>query len=171
MSWLITLCAFLWTAVEQPPLEDIHDIHLSKCRVKYSEKTKSIQITLHMFLDDLEKALEEKGGEQLYLFSDREDTNSNAYILEYLDETFRFKVDGRAVNYDFIGKEISEDLLAVWCYFEIYEMQDASEVSILYSIFQDVYDDQMNIMTFAGKQGKESYFTFSEFGKEEQMKL
>lgn len=171
MTWFLLLASFLWTSVQQPSTYDLHDIHLSKCRVKYSEKSKSIQITLHLFLDDLEKALEDKGGELLRICSEREDTNANTYILEYLDQTFQFKVNGKIVNYDFIGKEISEDLLSVWCYFEVYQMEDAAEISMVYSVFQDLYDDQMNIMTFTGKQGKESYFTFDEFGKVEQLKL
>ena len=43
-----------------------HDIHLSTCLIEYNQVEKALQITLHIYIDDLEDALELEGHKDLY---------------------------------------------------------------------------------------------------------
>ncbi|MEO5907496.1 MAG: DUF6702 family protein, partial [Saprospiraceae bacterium] len=68
-------------------------------------------------------------------------------ILLYLNQHFSIEVDGRKLDAQFIGKEITDDMLAVWCYVEFKKQPGRSSKCILSnSILTEVYADQRNIM-------------------------
>jgi hypothetical protein len=157
--------SFLWLSPMVPSESNAHDIHLSKCRMKYSAKDHALQITLHIFIDDLESALSARGGKALKLCTSYEDPNANEYITEYLAANFKVRADEKELTMDFLGKEISEDLAGVWCYLEIPNIQEPSTISVLYDILLDTYNDQKNILSFAGPTGKESYLSFDQAGE------
>ena len=148
-----------------------HDIHLSKCRIKYSEKHQSLQISLFMFLDDLEAALQEYGGDQLRLCSDREHPEAEVYIANYLNEMLRIKVNGEAASYQFLGKEPSEDLMGIWCYMEISDFEYPQQMTVSYDIFHELFNDQLNMLSVSAIFGKESYYSFGEKGQVENIEL
>ena len=86
-------------------------------------------------MDDLENALSLNDSLELELMTEAEDPQSNQLLKNYIDEKLIISVDGRSAELNFIGKELSDDLTAVWCYFEITEINDFEEVEIENSIF------------------------------------
>jgi len=125
-----------------------HDIHISKCNAHYKSESNSLQLIVHLFLDDLELALKDKGGSELSICTDKEDPNSEAYLLEYLKSHFVLKLNDRELDYNFIGKEISEDIMGVYCYLEVENLPEfQGELSLFYNVFMDMYQDQQNIVS------------------------
>ncbi len=145
-----------------------HDIHLSKSEINYISAQDKLEISLHLFLDDLEMSLEDYGAKDLMLCTKNEHEDGESYMLAYLRDHFSFIQDDQAIAIDFIGKEQSEDLIAVWCYIEI-QIDPSKDLYHQNLILLDKYDDQRNIISFK-VDGKRSVFDILDH-KESKIKL
>ncbi len=139
------------------PLE-VHDFHVSRCEINYDTKTGDIQISAHIFLDDLENVLKLSGIHNLFIATARENKNSDDYIDKYVQSKLRLTASGKLLNLQFVGKELSEDAMAVWCYFEIPGNKNLTNLHIDNKILMDLFNDQKNIIDFT-INSKKKYFT------------
>ena len=152
---------FLILSLLTPQIEADHEFHMSKCEIAFNEAEQAIQISLHLFIDDLETALAAKGISNLYICTDKEDAETEQYIADYLQETFALQVDGKAVSYSFLGKEPSEDLEGIWCYLEIETIASIQELNVRNQILTQAFDDQRNIVSITKSGvGRMGYFLF-----------
>jgi len=161
---IISILTFLWSLAFPALLADnmAHEFHVSKCQIEYSEPDSALQITLHIFIDDLEEALRQKGADKLYIATEREHKKAEVHLYEYLQEAFKFTVNKQAADFIFVGKEPSEDLQAIWCYLEIPNLNEVKDVSITNTILLEVFKDQKNIVSIIGPSKKQGYFLFEQ---------
>jgi hypothetical protein len=111
----------------------------------YRPEQQALQISMHIFLDDLELALRERGHDKLYLCTKKEAAGANELVEAYLRDEFQLTLNGELRDFNFVGKEISDDLAAVWCYLEITDLPRLESLELRYSILMDTYDDQKNL--------------------------
>ena len=137
-----------------------HEFHVSKCMLEYNEKNKSLEIILHIFIDDLEEAIRQQGKDKLFIGTEKEATDANTYIMRYLNQRFEVSVNRNKLNYNWIGKENSDDLAAIWCYLEIENVNNIQELKIQNDVLMDIFDDQKNIISITGPEKKKGYFMF-----------
>jgi hypothetical protein len=142
-------------------LKDIHDFHVSKCEIRYNTAKQTLEMTYHIFLDDLEMALERSGHSGLNLCEENESESANKLLLTYLEAHFILMVDETPVTYELIGKEQSEDLSAVWCYLKAKDVDDFSRIEVRNDLLMEVYDDQKNIGSFAIGDDRSKLVLFS----------
>ena len=140
------------------PAPPAHEFHLSKSLVEYVKGEQAIQITMHLFIDDFEEALRQQGKDKLHICSDKESPEAEPAIYQYLQSTFKITLDGREVTYSFIGKEISEDLMAMWCYLEVENVTSFSKMQVVNSILTEVFEDQKNLVSVIGPEKKKDFF-------------
>lgn len=127
--------------------DEKHDLHLSMCEVRFNEASSSFEVAIKIFADDLETAIKKEGIQDLRIGKDVEDADTDQHIAAYLDKFFSIEIDGTRLKADFIGKEYTDDHLAVWCYIEYSKVKSNSTKCIMSNhILLDVYDDQRNIM-------------------------
>ncbi len=138
----------------------LHEFHLSKCNIEYKQSEQVIQITLHVFIDDLESALREKGIDQLFIGTEKEKENADQHIQKYLQEKFQIKSDAQILDLVFLGKEQSEDLAAIWCYLEVTKVNTIKHLTVTNNVLMDIFDDQKNIVSIKGPQKQSAYFLF-----------
>jgi hypothetical protein len=81
--------------------------------------------------------------------------NADSLISSYLTHHFNIAVDGRNVEFNFLGKEDSDDLIAIWCYLEGQEIINPKEIKIQNKLLVDLFDDQKNIVSFRSIKKKE----------------
>ncbi len=153
LSWLV-----LWLLV---PDSELHDLHLSKAQVHYNVQSESFEVSMHIFIDDLELAMQEANLENPRIATNREHEKADSLIHVYLDKHFSVVADGKKVNFEFLGKEDSDDLLAIWCYLEGTQIPKPDQLSIANRILVDLYDDQKNILAFTSDFRKE-FFMFDD---------
>ena len=158
-SFFLLICLWLTGA-------PAHDFHVSKCLVEYSAADKALQISLHVFVDDLEEALRQQGHDHLQIGASKEDPQAEEYLRDYLRKSFLVEVDDRQREVNLLGKELSDDYLAVWCYLEISGIEDFSKLKLTNTILMDLFDDQTNLVTVRGPGGKRGGFLFQK-GKAE----
>ncbi|MEJ0031294.1 MAG: DUF6702 family protein [Bacteroidota bacterium] len=78
-----------------------HPIHLSITEIEHNEKSKALQVTMRIFIDDLELSIRKKvKDEELDLLEPGKGRTTDNLIKEYLSETVRMKVrqEGRKIE-------------------------------------------------------------------------
>jgi hypothetical protein len=154
MNYFILLFNFLFFLAPK------HDFHVSKCLVEYNEAEQALQISLHVFVDDLEEALRQQGHDNLQIGTSKEAEQAEVYLGEYLKKNFRLELNGRPIQAALLGKELSDDYMAVWCYLEITGVTSVRQLKLTNTILMDIFDDQTNMVTVKGPGGKRSGFLF-----------
>lgn len=137
-----------------------HDFHVSKGLIDYNAESRSLQISLHLFIDDLEAALREHGADQLFLGTKQEHPKGEQYVARYLGQNVRLEVNGSTVEPQFLGKETSEDLQAIWCYLEVPGITDLQRLTVTNTLLLDQFDDQQNLVHVIGPGEKQKLLLF-----------
>lgn len=128
----------------------VHDFHLSKCLIEYNMTDKAIQISMQIFIDDLEEALRKEGADNLALCTEKEAPDAEVHFKRYLTKHFRLSLNGKEATYNYLGKEISDDLQSLWCYLEIEQVTNLREIKVSNDILMEIFDDQQNIINVKG---------------------
>lgn len=136
----------------------MHEFHVSKCQIEFNLKEKALEISMHLFIDDLEEALRNEGAGKLFIGTEKESDQAENYLLQYLNDHFQLKVNDQLVEYDFVGKETSEDLQAIWCYLEITNIEAVKSIVVENSLLMEVFADQKNIIHILMPNKKQGYF-------------
>ena len=156
MNVLLLLGTLLFSVL--PFANEAHEFHVSKTEIDYNGSEKALQITLHIFLDDLELSMQRQGAQKQFLCTEKELPGADSVYLAYLKNNFQLEInDGQAVDYQWVGKEISNDLAAVWTYIEVPNVTTLRDIKVRNSIILDVHDDQKNIVQIRGAAGS-GYF-------------
>ncbi len=141
----------------------IHAFHTSITQIEYNPKTKSYEVSMRIFTDDLEAALDaanQKKGIKI-INGDKND----AILAAYLNQHFNIYLpQNQKVKYKYIGKE-NEDL-ATWVYLEITDEPFATSTKIQQNVLMELFDDQVNIVNFKKSETKKSLL----FNKGNQVK-
>lgn len=138
----------------------IHGFHLSQTLIEYNEAEAALQISMSLTLDDLEKALEDAGAPRLHLCTPKEYEKGNELMFDYLQANFEISVNGETTAYEWIGKELNDDMAGVWIYLEITGVDDLKEIKVKNKILVDELGDQKNIVQIKGPHSKQGYFMF-----------
>ena len=143
----MSFCLYIfWLWIGSTGLELPHDYHISNTEVHYKSDQGAIQFTVHIFIDDFEKAIETRDSVLLKLFTKKELPQSDSLASEYLIDKLKVKLNGENYLPAFLGMEISDDLAAVWCYLEILDVAEIDEIYISNNILMEIFDDQKNIV-------------------------
>ena len=127
----------------------LHPFHVSVMSVHHSADENSLQITLKLFADDLEEAMNQEGfrkEDQPYIdvLNPKDEQRLNAYIEQYIHENLDIEVNGKEVDAYFLGKEMED--MAMWCYLEVQGVEEIERIKVQSSIMTEVFDDQINIV-------------------------
>ena len=123
-----------------------HEFHVSKSRIVYDTETQAFQITLHVFIDDLELALAERGAEKLFVGTELEKPAADDHIEAYLRQHFQIHTPDHALAYQWLGKETADDLMGLFIYLEIPDQAIPKQLTVTNRLLTEVYDDQKNIV-------------------------
>ena len=139
--------------------ETAHPIHISRSEIIYDSDAKSLQITIHVFIDDLEDAMKIEGISAPKIGPKSELKNSDQLILEYFRKKYQFSNSrNETLAYNWIGKELGDSPLALVCYLEIENIKSIQQISVKNDLIMELYDDQVNIMeTFLNNRPKNAF--------------
>ena len=127
-----------------------HDFHVTHTTFHYNDESKSMEITIKVAIEDLEKSIENKFAKKLDSLSDnQENINSEKLILEYFNNNLTFSAQENTKEFKWVGKETSDNLHDIYLYFEIPNFdnnENIESITIKNSLFLDLYDYQTNIV-------------------------
>lgn len=124
----------------------LHPFHVSVCEVYYNPETESFEISMKIFIDDLELALQKKGATDFTLVNSSDKNKIEKELENYLSLQFKLNVNEDIIPLEFLGYEIKRD--AVLCYFESDRVKIIKLVEIENAVISDLYDDQTNLTHF-----------------------
>ncbi|RMG17929.1 MAG: hypothetical protein D6730_23485 [Bacteroidetes bacterium] len=142
-----------------------HPLYLSICQIYFNPQHKSLEISAKLFTEDLVLALENEGVGPLYLGEEREADSADVYIGAYLQKQLQIKVNGRPVNFRYLGKEVELDVS--WCYLEAEGVEEVKEIEITNRFFMELFEPQKNIVHV--RVGKEEKSIMLQKGRETQL--
>ena len=125
----------------------VHPFHVSVCDIEFNGGSKSIQVSQRVFLNDLEKALNEKFSINLMIDEETTIAFRDSLIQTYVLGNFHILVDGKENKRVYIGNEIEED--AMWCYIEYEGVNILESLEVRSTVLLETFDDQANIIHFS----------------------
>jgi hypothetical protein len=138
--------------------KSFHAFHISKTDMAHNVKEKSLQITMHIFIDDLELALEKQGHKKLFIGTEREVVGVNDLITKYLQNNFSIKINDKQIPFAWIGKETAADKQAIWVYLEVKNVKSINQIFVENKILTETFSDQKNIVQVNIPSKKQGYF-------------
>jgi hypothetical protein len=122
-----------------------HPIHLSITEIDHNEKSKALQMTLRIFVDDLELSIRKKvGEEEMDLLDPGNGKKTDDLVKEYIAEKVKVKVDKKIGKMNYIGHEIEGP--AMICYVEIENVKKFSSIEVTNKLILEIHDDQSNLV-------------------------
>jgi hypothetical protein len=130
-----------------------HPFHSSIVSLEFNNNSRSIEITMRVFANDLEKTINQIYNSNIVIDNDDNMRDIDSLIFNYINKTIFLSINEKECDLSWIGKEFETDI--VWLYLEILDLDKKikkiiSENRFLFSSFED----QLNIMNFYihGKQ-------------------
>ena len=123
-----------------------HKYYVSVTNIAYSKDDSAFQVTSRVFIDDLDKLLKERYDIEAKLATPKESKLADEYIEKYFRTKFAIELDGKPVQYNFLGKRYDNDM--VICYLEIpnVKLSETKSMTIQNEVLMDLFDDQQNIV-------------------------
>jgi hypothetical protein len=126
-------------------LQLLHAFHVSVCDMVYESDDKHLKISVRLFLDDLEDALEPATGLQLYDITREEHWDLTQQLLEqYFAKNLKINIKNKSLDLAYLGSEVEGD--AMWCYLEVEKLKPFDEMTVQYTALKEVFDDQENLV-------------------------
>ncbi len=123
----------------------LHPIHISVTEINYNEKSKSLQITSRIFIDEMELGVRAQRHEpELDILEPKNGVVTKQLIANYLAAHFKIKIDGKPAKINFLGYE-KEDISFV-SYLEIENIKKAKTIEVMNDIITEIHDDQSNMV-------------------------
>lgn len=122
----------------------LHPFHVSVTDIRHNKENRSLEITQRIFLDDLEAALKPLSEEKLDLFDADNLVKNQPLINKYITERFKVYVNGKAVEFTYLGQE-KEDA-SVWVYLEIPKVRRIKTIEVENRLLMETYEDQTNLV-------------------------
>ena len=129
-----------------------HPFYMSVTEINHNAKTKSIEVSCHIFTDDLEKDFKVRYKKAIDLTHPANKAFADSCLKYYLYDKLHININGKDLEMHYLGYEINED--AVWSYFECENIATIKSVKVYDAILFDRIEEQSNLvhLTVNGKR-------------------
>ena len=116
-----------------------HKFHASLTQMVHNPQTRTAEVVLRLFADDLENTLGRRNAKRVVL--DKND-DAQEMVFTYIQEAFRLHDgDGALIPLKWVGLEL--DVQSVWVYLEL-PIGDLTGLRLENKLFFELFDDQVN---------------------------
>ena len=126
------------------PLFGSHPFYVSICEMNYKSETESLEISLRIFTDDLERTLQDWGTEKLYLGELNESPKTDSLLKKYILQVLSIEIEGETTSVEFIGKEVEQAL--TWVYLEAKNVPNFDKIMISNRMLFQSFPEQTNLI-------------------------
>lgn len=121
-----------------------HKYYVSLTQIDYNEKSKSLQITMNVFIDDMETTLNGTFNKHFNLYTEKEPKDSDSYFEDYVKKHFKVSLEDKEMTYNYIGKKYEGDV--VFIYLEIEHVDDVKTIQIDNNMLMEFFELQKNLI-------------------------
>lgn len=133
-----------------------HDFHVSVTNAEYKDDSRKLQISLKVFIEDLEDALSDTHQRKIKIENAGIDPTVDQLVYSYLQEKFTLANDADTLELQYVGHEIEVDICFI--YMEIADFPVDKELFVGNSLFFDRFEDQSNIINIRYQEEVYSVF-------------
>ena len=131
-----------------------HKYYTSVTQLDFNPTEKCFQVTMNVFVDDLEAVLTQENKQAVKWKSDQAELN--ALLLKYLNKHFNVKLNKKpAGQFRLIGTREQKDLLTI--FFEIPVDKAVKNIEITDTFLMDMFPIQSNVVNLNYKNQKHSF--------------
>ena len=130
-----------------------HSVHQSTAEAEFNAATNKLEVSLTVFINDLELALI-RHSEKMLSFEKTPAPEFNRYILDYLQKTFvATDTGGQAAQIEWLGRKLDTDSIksndpAVTLFFEVAMPAGIEGYALQHTVLCDLFKDQINLLLF-----------------------
>jgi hypothetical protein len=150
---LVLLAALpLLTGMASRPAAAYHPFYISVTEIQHNAADKALEISVRMFVEDLEEILKKQYKTPLDLGQARDKARLEQLIPDYLGRHLLLSVDGKAASLRFLGFEKEKE--SAYAYFEVPNVTSLKRADLQNSILYDFNEGQINIvhLTVGGRR-------------------
>lgn len=133
----------------------LHPFYISMTDINYHAPTKSLEVSVRIFPDDLESALKKSCKCKVELVQPTNKAAMEKLVAGYIGKRLQIKVNGQPVALQFAG--YAEEGGSIWSYFEVKDVPVLHGLEITNSLLHDYTSQQVNMLhiTANGKERSE----------------
>ena len=133
----------------------LHPFYVSVVELNHNAKDKTVEVSIRIFTDDLEKTLRTYGGTPIDLTHPANRAAADKLLNDYIQHKLQIKLDGKAARLDYIGFE--QQMESTWTYLEIKDVATLKKVSGTCSLLYDYQEKQINIFHIKANGEEKSF--------------
>jgi len=145
----------------------LHPIHVSVTDIEFNKEVNALQVTSHVFIDDMERQIRLDLDEPyLDITKPGKGRTSDGVIEPYFRKHFKLTINGKEANYNYLGHEVEAG--AIYIYVEVTDVDKLDAIKVYNDILVDLYDDQVN-MVHVKVDGKLRSLKLEEDNREDEL--
>ena len=121
-----------------------HKFYVSTTKIEFVKEEKVIQIITKIFTEDIEQALQARYSPSISLDSKKETKIDEDFLLRYILQKLKIKVNGKPVALNYIGKKYDIDIAEL--FFEVENISELNSIEIENKVLIDMFPEQQNII-------------------------
>ncbi len=134
----------------------LHKYYVSLYEIEYVKKQQALQITIGIFIDDIEVTLNKNHNKILQLATKNELKNIDTLYKEYLNNHFKISINNHPKPYTYIGKEYDDTIVRF--YLEIPNIQELKSIKILNTVLLRDFENQQNIIKIKANNSHKTFY-------------
>ena len=123
---------------------NVHKYYVSLTQIDYISDSASVQITMNVFIDDLQEAINKTFNQEYDLTINADIQDSHNQINQYFVEHFKLKIDGQNITLNYLGSENEGDI--VYLFAEVENINKISTIEVINNMLIDFFPDQQNLI-------------------------
>ncbi|MFO1483075.1 MAG: DUF6702 family protein [Verrucomicrobiaceae bacterium] len=141
------------------PCLHAHSVHQSTAEAEYNPATKKLEVSLTVFINDLETALIRQSEREMRL-DKTPAAEFDAQIQVYLTKTFVVTdAAGKAAKIKWVGRQLDEETQksgdpTVTLFFEVALPDGLADAKLRHAVFCEMFKDQMNLLLIQNEKRK-----------------
>ena len=129
----------------------VHPMHVSVTEIEFDEKDKELEITSRIFIDDLEKSLQNSLKQpELDLLEPKNGLTIDQMAEKYLTDHIKLSLDTKAQKITYLGHERDGEALVF--YSVVSKIKKWKTITILNDVITETHDDQSNLVHVTARE-------------------
>lgn len=125
-------------------LHAFHPFYVSVTEIEQNQQTKVVQVSVRIFFDDFEKALDKRYKTKVNILKPADRKKLDLLIVDYINNHLKIKANNKPLQLKYIGYEIEEE--AAWCYFETEKQPEIQSFSVVNNLLYEQHPTQINMI-------------------------
>lgn len=144
-----------------------HPLYISVTEIEHDEKSKALEVTMRIFIDDLELSVRNSiGNASLDIMQPGESYDTDQLLKDYVKKHFIIEVDGKERAYEYLGHEV--ELPVMYLYLQASNIKKVKSISVFNDMIMETHDTQSNLVHIK-VNGKSKSLKLTEKNKEDTL--